>query len=268
MVKYTEMARVANDSAYACMTTEKLLHMKALYDYGQQQRIASDERERADNALLAIVLIVASFVVILLVFFVFYYRKLLFKEKENERMQKEWHEMELENRKHRENIRMLKQTKEDLNVLLRQYEGEIEQLVKEKTAAVEDLQRKISEYDKNSQERYRKKKNVELYNSSIVIRFHYFAEKVMASPAFDDWKELYKFVSKELPELAEYKDTLKNGEYEICVLVRLGFAPSEIGILTGRKLSDIANIRKRLLLKLSNREGSAKDFDVYMKEEF
>lgn len=136
-------------------------------------------------------------------------------------MQKEWHEMELENRKHRENIRMLKQTKEDLNVLLRQYEGEIEQLVKEKTAAVEDLQRKISEYDKNSQERYRKKKNVELYNSSIVIRFHYFAEKVMASPAFDDWKELYKFVSKELPELAEYKDTLKNGEYEICVLVRL-----------------------------------------------
>ena len=213
-------------------------------------------------------LIVASFVVILLVFFVFYYRKLLFKEKENERMQKEWHEMELENRKHRENIRMLKQTKEDLDVLLRQYEGEIEQLVKEKTAAVEDLQRKISEYDKNSQERYRKKKNVELYNSSIVIRFHYFAEKVMASPAFDDWKELYKFVSKELPELAEYKDTLKNGEYEICVLVRLGFAPSEIGILTGRKLSDIANIRKRLLLKLSNREGSAKDFDVYMKEEF
>lgn len=107
-----------------------------------------------------------------------------------------------------------------------------------------------------------------MYNSSIVIRFHYFAEKVMASPAFEDWKELYKFVSKELPELAEYKDTLKNGEYEICVLVRLGFAPSEIGILTGRKLSDIANIRKRLLLKLSNREGSAKDFDIYMKEEF
>lgn len=45
LVKYTEMARVANDSAYACMTTEKLLHMKTLYDYGQQQRIASDERE-------------------------------------------------------------------------------------------------------------------------------------------------------------------------------------------------------------------------------
>ena len=57
--------------------------------------------------------------------------------------------------------------------------------------------------------------------------------------------------------------------YKKCsVLVRLGFAPSEIGILTGRKLSDIANIRKRLLLKLSNREGSAKDFDIYMKEEF
>ena len=262
------MARMANDSAYASMTTEKLLRVKSLYDYGQQQRIASDERERADNAWLAIVLIVFSFVVILLAFFVSYYRKLFFKEKENERMQKEWHEMELENRRYRENIKMLKQTKDDLNVLLRQYEGEIGQLVKEKTIAVENLQKRISEYDKNSREQYRKKKNVELSNSSIVMRFHYLAEKVMASPTFNEWKDLYKFVSKELPELAEYKDTLKNGEYEICVLVRLGFAPSEIGILTGRKLSDVANIRKRLLLKLANREGSAKDFDIYMKEEF
>lgn len=268
LVKYTEMARMANDSAYASMTTEKLLRVKSLYDYGQQQRIASDERERADNAWLAIVLIVFSFVVILLAFFVSYYRKLFFKEKENERMQKEWHEMELENRRYRENIKMLKQTKDDLNVLLRQYEGEIGQLVKEKTIAVENLQKRISEYDKNSREQYRKKKNVELSNSSIVMRFHYLAEKVMASPTFNEWKDLYKFVSKELPELAEYKDTLKNGEYEICVLVRLGFAPSEIGILTGRKLSDVANIRKRLLLKLANREGSAKDFDIYMKEEF
>lgn len=52
------------------------------------------------------------------------------------------------------------------------------------------------------------------------------------------------------------------------MLVKLGFAPSEISTLTGRKLSDIANVRKRLLVKLANREGSAKDFDNYIKTEF
>lgn len=268
LAKYTEMARVANDSSYASKATDKLLRMKSLYDYGQQQRIAAEERDRASSARLAIVLIVFSFIVILLVGFVFYYRKLLLKEKENERITREWHEMELKNREYRENIKLLRQTKEELGVLLKKYEGEIEKLIKDKSETVAILQERISEYAEKQKAQYNKKKNVDMSNSLIVMKFHYLAEKVMSPPSFEDWKDLYIYVSKEIPELAEFKDVLKNGEYEVCVLVRLGFAPSEISTLTGRKLSDIANIRKRLLLKIANREGSAKDFDNYMREEF
>lgn len=268
LAKYTEMARVANDSSYASKATDKLLRMKSLYDYGQQQRIAAEERDRASSARLAIVLIVFSFIVILLVCFVFYYRKLLLKEKENERITREWHEMELKNREYRENIKLLRQTKEELGVLLKKYEGEIEKLIKDKSETVAILQERISEYAAKQKAQYNKKKNVDMSNSLIVMKFHYLAEKVMSPPSFEDWKDLYIYVSKEIPELAEFKDVLKNGEYEVCVLVRLGFAPSEISTLTGRKLSDIANIRKRLLLKIANREGSAKDFDNYMREEF
>ncbi|WP_295435520.1 hypothetical protein [uncultured Prevotella sp.] len=146
--------------------------------------------------------------------------------------------------------------------------GEIEKLIRDKSETVEVLQGKIDEYAKKQKDIYTKKKNVEISNSLIVMKFHYFAEKVMTTPSFEDWKELYLFVSNELPELAEFKDVLKHGEYEVCVLVKLGFAPSEISTLTGRKLSDIANVRKRLLVKLANREGSAKDFDNYIKTEF
>ncbi len=267
-VKYTEKALVANDSSYAEMSTGKLLRMKSLYDYGNQQQIAAEERDKANTAHLAIVVIVFSFVVILLVFFIFYYRKLLMKEKENERITREWHEMVMENREYRENIKLLKQTKEELSVLLKKYEGEIGQLIREKSEAVDSLQKKISEYAQKQKAQYNKKKNVDISNSLIVMRLHHLAEKVMAPPSFEDWKDLYLYVSKEIPELAEFKDVLNNGEYEVCVLVRLGFAPSEISVLTGRKLSDIANIRKRLLVKIANREGSAKDFDNYMREEF
>lgn len=268
VVKYTEMARMANDSAYAEKSTGKLLQMKSLYDYGQQQRIAAEARDRADHARLVTLFIIFSFVIVLMAFFIFYYRKLLIKEKENERITREWHEMEMENRKYRDNIKLLKQTKEELNVLLKKYEGEIEKLIRDKSETVEVLQGKIDEYAKKQKDIYTKKKNVEISNSLIVMKFHYFAEKVMTTPSFEDWKELYLFVSNELPELAEFKDVLKHGEYEVCVLVKLGFAPSEISTLTGRKLSDIANVRKRLLVKLANREGSAKDFDNYIKTEF
>lgn len=113
------MARIANDSAYAEKSTGKLLQMKSLYDYGQQQRIAAEARDRADHARLVTLFIIFSFVIVLMAFFIFYYRKLLIKEKENERITREWHEMEMENRKYRDNIKLLKQTKEELNVLLK-----------------------------------------------------------------------------------------------------------------------------------------------------
>lgn len=148
-VKYTEKALVANDSSYAEMSTGKLLRMKSLYDYGNQQQIAAEERDKANTAHLAIVVIVFSFVVILLVFFIFYYRKLLMKEKENERITREWHEMVMENREYRENIKLLKQTKEELSVLLKKYEGEIGQLIREKSEAVDSLQKKYLNMPKN-----------------------------------------------------------------------------------------------------------------------
>ena len=57
---------------------------------------------------------------------------------------------------------------------------------------------------------------------------------------------------------------VNSNEYQVCMLVRIGLTPSDICILTGLSQSNISNIRKRLLTKLSGRNGSSKDFDAYI----
>ena len=59
--------------------------------------------------------------------------------------------------------------------------------------------------------------------------------------------------------------TADKREYELCLLVKLGFAPSQINMLTGRSLQDIANIRKRMYNRITGKDGSSRDFDRYIK---
>ena len=64
--------------------------------------------------------------------------------------------------------------------------------------------------------------------------------------------------------LSQWESRLSDNEYQICLLVRAGFLPAEIGILTQQSSSNISNIRKRLYLKMTGKEGSTKDFDRYI----
>lgn len=53
-------------------------------------------------------------------------------------------------------------------------------------------------------------------------------------------------------------------EYLVCLLVKVGFLPTEISVLTGLSQSNVSNIRKRLFEKMTGDKGSAKDFDQYI----
>lgn len=53
-------------------------------------------------------------------------------------------------------------------------------------------------------------------------------------------------------------------EYQMCMLIRTGFTPSDICILMNTSKSSVANVRKRIFTKLTGRNGSSKDFDAYI----
>ena len=81
-----------------------------------------------------------------------------------------------------------------------------------------------------------------------------------------DMKELRSLLNEALPNFYEALNgdghTLRPVEYDICVLIRVGFSPSEISRLTGRSDSYIANTRKRIFKKMYGRKGHPSDLDA------
>lgn len=58
---------------------------------------------------------------------------------------------------------------------------------------------------------------------------------------------------------------LSEQEYRICLLIKMGFKNVEIGILVSRGENTISQMRKRLYTKITGKEGTASDFDRFIK---
>ena len=83
-------------------------------------------------------------------------------------------------------------------------------------------------------------------------------------PTIDEWNAVYSVAEKYFPALCDIKANPKISplEYQICVLTKLRFEIAEIVLLTGKDNSSITAKRKRMLPKLFNCTGSAKEFDT------
>lgn len=84
-------------------------------------------------------------------------------------------------------------------------------------------------------------------------------------PNLDDWNDLRDLVEREIPSFSKKlnteKYTLTDLEYDVCLLIRVQIQLSDIAKLKQCTQSYITNIRKKLLLRIFNREGSADEFD-------
>ena len=116
--------------------------------------------------------------------------------------------------------------------------------------------------------RYKQKKEQELrlIQSPVVQRLVSLANAnppVKASA--EDFKELKMLIDLQIPSfyatLNAVNSPLSELEYEVCLLIRTHFSPSDICKLTGISDSYVANIRKRLLKKVFSIDGSPKEFD-------
>ena len=72
---------------------------------------------------------------------------------------------------------------------------------------------------------------------------------------------IYPDFKKKLFELS----SLNSREYKICILVKLGFQNSDIATVMCRKANTITYSRANIYKKLLGKEGTAKDFDKFIK---
>jgi hypothetical protein len=138
--------------------------------------------------------------------------------------------------------------------------SEKEQIIREQ----ETIMKSLLQRDSNSQTiADRKLKDADIYS-----RFEQLSFKGQ-QPTHDEWEEMAQHVFLCYPGfkdfLSKHATLINDKEYKTCLLIRIGFKPSNIGAMIDVSASYITELRTKMLQKLFNLSGSSKLFDKQLK---
>ena len=83
----------------------------------------------------------------------------------------------------------------------------------------------------------------------------------------DDWNSIESQIRKVYPGFSSQLrnlHTMSELEYQVCLLVKLRIAPSDIADVLARDVSTISTIRSRLYKKVFGQKGGAKEWDEFL----
>ena len=251
VAKYSELTRQMSDTIYARMSTEHLQQMQAMYNYNRYRQNAEEaEKDALRTKYISIIIIMAIMAAAIggaLAVRTYIMRKRRARVDEIKEYER--------------SISELKKARRELDILTENRQTRMESLIKEKEEEIERLQKEKAEYEKNKDIAAR----MTLFADEPVVRIlRRHAEKEHVMMSGEERKMLISLFDS-YEKISRLKSVLSESEYELCLLVKLGFAPSQINMLTGRSLQDIANIRKRMYNRITGKDGSSRDFDKFIK---
>ena len=251
VAKYSELTRQMSDTIYARMSTEHLQQMQAMYNYNRYRQNAEEaEKDALRTKYISIIIIMAIMAAAIggaLAVRTYIMRKRRARVNEIKEYER--------------SISELKKAKRELNILTENRQTRMESLIKEKEKEIERLQKEKAEYEKNKDIAAR----ITPFADEPVVRIlRRHAEKEHVTMSGEERKMLISLFDS-YEKISRLKAVLSESEYELCLLVKLDFAPSQISLLTGRSLQDIANIRKRMYNRITGKDGSSRDFDKFIK---
>ena len=251
IAKYAKLAYELNDSAYKLSEMENIQKLQASYNYEHNKLLAEQKSREAERAYMFIAMIVSIMIVVILISlnaFNKYQRK---KEEELTH--------------YRQDLKDLEKIQTELQELRAIESHSANLLINKKNQEIQRLQENIANYQKLS-ERKIATLEIRLQESDIVRHLH---DLLDANPpkiaTQEDMRQLKTLINEEIPQFYSTLNTsecsLRTIEYEVCILIRCHFLPSEICKLMDRNESYISNIRKAILQKLYDVKGSPKDLD-------
>ena len=248
VAKYSELTRQMTDSFYTRMSTEHLQQMQAMYNYNRYRQNAEEaEKDALRTKYISIIIIMAIMAAAIggaLAVRTYIMRKRRARVDEIKEYKRKINELEM--------------SKTELESINSGLHAEVNRMIEEKTKEIEVLR---AEYE----DKFKDIKDKMIFEDKPVIkRIKQHARKTHSRIGKED-SGLLKEMFRDYKPLSKWENTLNDNEYLICLLIRLNFVPAEICILTDSSSSNISNIRKRLLVKMTGHEGSPKDFDKYIK---
>ena len=251
--KYFQHAYAMNDSMFAHTATNTVERMQAMYDYSRHQKEAQLEKENATRRTIIIWICLAVIVLICVITYIII-RELSHKRYEAE--QKYIHSLEL-----------IEQARHDIDKL-RNSEETNKELISEKEHTIHDQEiilKSLLHKDVNSHSLADKK----LKGTDIYMRFERLST-LGQIPTEEEWNLLQSQISTYYPGfhdfMQEHDFHLSDKERKICLLLRIGFKPTNIANMIGVTSSYITELRTKMLQKLFGLSGNSKSFDKMLRE--
>ena len=254
-MKYALQSSEYNDSDLIGARKTQLQQMQAMYDYGRNQEIAKNAEQKAERSTRMNYMIVLSCVILFLLLSYIYRKQLALKKKK----------IAVSKKLYEDCLLKLKRLQDEKAKLVAENDNKLAHVITEKENTINKLKAEINDI----QEKYSFSSisNVELslMDSSICKKIKFIEVHPRKKMSDEDWKELADTVEKTIPNfIPRLKNKLNDKDYQICLLIRLGFSTSLIARLLGLSDAAISKSRKTMLKKLCGKIGKPKEFDEYV----
>ena len=251
IAKFAKVSYALNDSAYLLSEMENVQKLQASYNYEHAKLLAEQKSHESERAYLTIAIIVSLVIVAIVVAF---YAFSNYRRKKEEEL-----------KQYRQDLYNLEKAQTELQELMAIETQNAASLIEKKNREILSLQESIEKHQKLN-EKHVATLESRLDDADIVKHLHGLVDKNPPQIATqEDFRQLKMLVNEEIPIFYSSLNTpecsLRTIEYEVCLLIRCHFLPSEICKLTGRNESYISNLRKAILLKLYGVKGAPKDLD-------
>ena len=238
--KYSTEYCLANDSSNVFSHAKVMERMHGLYNYDRMRLDAYESKVKTERvkAIFVEILLLAVFVALVLGIIVNSKRKankrqLISQINEYNNLRREYEFIQAD-------LQAIKTDKDGLDILLRQRED-----------ALEELKRRIGEYDVVARVTNKREAEENLHNQATQGK----------KASYSDLKNLRIDAYREFPS---FHDAIRNAEHplglrdeNICVMIRQGFLASEIAILLGMSPQALSNAKRKILKNMFGIEGKA-----------
>lgn len=245
------------DSDIIEVRKDQLQQVQSMYDYSRHKDLAILAEQKVVQRTHVIYLVLLGSLLVVIFLTLMYRRNLLLKKKK----------ITATRFLYEDSLLKLKKLQEELAQLLVKNEEGLSKAVREKEEKIRKLQLEINKLKENSSIPLLSDTDIYLKESSIYKKLRFMELHPKETICDADWDELTIIVEQIIPSIVPLlKNQLNEKEYRICLLVRLGFTTSFIANLVGMSLSGISAIRKRMLGKIYQKEGSPKEFDNLIRK--
>ena len=254
-MKYALQSSEYNDSDLIEARKTQLQQVQAMYDYSRNQEVAKRAEQKAKRSMQMNYMIVLACIMLFLLLSYIYRKQLALKKKK----------IAVSKLLYEDSLLKLKRLQDEKAKLVSENDNKLAQIITEKEKTINKLKAEINDIQEKYSLSSMSDVELALMDSSIYKKIKFIEVHPKKNMSEEDWKELADTVEKAIPNfIPRLKNKLSDKDYQICLLIRLGFSTSLIARLLDLSVAAISKSRKTMLKKICGKIGKPKDFDEYV----